>query len=489
MARYRPSWATSRVCLRSSTKLPATQTRWFNPLVRPLSWFSLAALALPACFSPSSSEDTDAEGTGTATGSGSTGSATTNPNPSDSGVVDSSGDDPTNPPDTTATSTGDTSSSCIDASECNDGLLCIDGACAPCTAAADPDEACNDADPATPVCDPAGTCAACVAGGCAMETPYCDPQVGCLPCDEHSQCPDSACHLLGPMAGQCFDPSTVIPIADEPALAAAIEATQPGDQAVLVLAQGDYETPNGYVLFGDEIAIVGEDGAVITTVDGASNIFIFGGDGQIVYFSNIVIDSGPFRAIRCDGPGRMWLDDTAITNFTVSLQTSCETHARRSHLQGSQFAMNVLSGSTFLENSTIVPGTSAGLSVDMGTIDVRYSNIVGGTGPALTCTAASGGEVRNSILASMPGFDAVGPDCSLQFSGNAVGPNGSGVDVGPYDATWFVDAPGGNYHLSAAGELAFDGIAQWEPGDPTADIDGDARPQVGPGFAGVDEVP
>ena len=469
---------------RHHTNLPEARAWWFNPPVRPLSWFSLAVLALPACFNPSSTEDTDVEGTGTATGSGSTTSASTNP--PDSGPVDSSSTDPTSPPDTTATSTG-TSSSCIDTSECSDGLLCIDGECAPCTAAADPDEACNDFDPATPVCDPSGTCAACVASGCAVETPYCDPQVGCLPCDEHSQCPDSACHLLGPMAGQCFDPSSVIPIADEPALSTAIAASQAGDQTVLQLAAGDFEIQGTYVIFSDEMAIIGQEGTILT--GGATNVFTFGGDGQIVYIADIDMATGPFRAIRCDAPGRVWLDDTSIVDYPVGLQTSCESHLRRSYVDATDFAVFALGGTTFVENSTLVPGMSAGISVDNAVIDVRYSNIVGGIGPALTCTALGSGEVRNSIITASPGFNSVDAACAMQFSGNAVGPGADGVDVGNYDATWFVDAPGGNFHLSAAGELAFDGIGQWEPGDPVVDIDGDARPQAGPGFAGVDEVP
>jgi len=41
--------------------------------------------------------------------------------------------------------------------------------------------------------------------------------------------------------------------------------------------------------------------------------------------------------------------------------------------------------------------------------------------------------------------------------------------------------------LSAAGEAAIGEVADWDDGDPGADIDGDPRPMAANGFPGIDE--
>ncbi len=76
----------------------------------------------------------------------------------------------------------------------------------------------------------------------------------------------------------------------------------------------------------------------------------------------------------------------------------------------------------------------------------------------------------------------------MSFVDNAATGFGFGDDVGSYDETWFVAPATGDFHLSGAGQAEFADIADWDVGDPLADIDGDPRPQRAPGFPGVDEV-
>ena len=64
---------------------------------------------------------------------------------------------------------------------------------------------------------------------------------------------------------------------------------------------------------------------------------------------------------------------------------------------------------------------------------------------------------------------------------------GFGTQVGDYDSSWFSPSITSPFLLSGEGEAIFDGIATWQAGDPELDVEGDARPQDGPGFPGVDE--
>jgi len=62
---------------------------------------------------------------------------------------------------------------------------------------------------------------------------------------------------------------------------------------------------------------------------------------------------------------------------------------------------------------------------------------------------------------------------------------GSNFNVG-YDATWF-SPDDGDVHLTPAGEAVLMDIAMWQPGDPSADIDGDPIPTDVPSFPGYDQ--
>jgi len=53
---------------------------------------------------------------------------------------------------------------------------------------------------------------------------------------------------------------------------------------------------------------------------------------------------------------------------------------------------------------------------------------------------------------------------------------------------WFVGYGAGNFHLQNDGLSLFADIAQWQPGDPLTDIDGDPRPTTAGAadYAGAD---
>lgn len=384
-------------------------------------------------------------------------------------------------------STSDTGPACKDHDECRAGELCIAGSCGSCTAAPAPDRTCAALDARAPVCDPdTGTCVACIATTCDGAAPVCDPALGCTVCVEHSQCPDSACHLLGPNQGACFDVADAVDVSSVAELEDEITSLGAGASLAIHLAPGSYSFDSTFVI-GGEVAIVGQPGTVLG--GGATNLFIVGTASSILYTSRLAIDTGPLRAIRCDSPGRIWLDDTRITGYGVGVLSDCETHLRRTRITAldTGVAVSMTGGALFAQNAAFGPGADTALSLSDATLDLRYATIAGNA-DSLTCTAAATGLVRNSILVGNA-VNSVSSACALTFIDNAVdGGPGLGTAVGAYNPAWFVLPGIGDFHLAAPGQAVFADLADWDLGDPLEDVDGDPRPQMAPGFPGIDEV-
>ena len=464
-----------------------------------------ASLALSGCFeAPPAQEDTEDDGTGD-TGATGTGVADDAPPPTsdgpDSGDATGSGDatsGPTTGVDTTATSnvddatTATTGPDCKDDGDCDAGMFCIEGACGTCADGDDPDALCSGADGALPVCDvDGGTCVACVAATCDGDNPVCDPTVGCLPCVEHFQCPDSACHLLGPEQGSCFDTADVVEASDVTELTNALTGLSAGAQLVINLAAETF-TMSGTLSINGEVAILGQPGTIVT--GGATNVFAVGGmANELLYLAGIEFDTGPFRVVRCDAPGGVWIDDTSIVGYPVAVLSLCDAHVRRSHFNAAMTGGVALAvepgGSLQAENSSIGPGTPSAITVFGGDVDLRYMTIAGNE-TSLDCDSMASGTVRNSILTGTVATGSISSSCFLSFVDNAVDEGFSlGDEVGVYDGNWFTAPAQGDFHLAMPGAAVFADIADWDDGDPLADIDGDPRPQMAPGFVGLDEVP
>ncbi|HWB79921.1 MAG TPA: hypothetical protein VG755_33380 [Nannocystaceae bacterium] len=384
--------------------------------------------------------------------------------------------------DTTTTSGPD----CEVDDDCNGAELCVDGECMWCTDAPDPDAACADASADAPYCDPTNGCAACVPSACSEDTPACDPMVGCVACTEHAQCPDSACHLMGPDVGRCFDIADVVEISALAEFETEIANVGAGVQRVFRIT--DSLPDMGSYFVGGELAILGGPGIVLS--GGYTNLFAMS-EGSLLYIASVDITDGPNRAIRNDGDG-LWLDDVTLADYPVGiLATVGETHLRRSRISASgagsiafDSAFSDGAAALIAENSVVGPGAESGLAVG-GAVDLRYVTIVGND-TSISCELSASGTVRNSIVAGAT--DASISGCSyLSWIDDAVDTASLGDQIGAYDGDWFVNAPAADFHLSAAGQAAIGDIADWDDGDPLVDIDGDARPMDMDGYPGVDE--
>ncbi len=120
-----------------------------------------------------------------------------------------------------------------------------------------------------------------------------------------------------------------------------------------------------------------------------------------------------------------------------------------------------------------------------GQADLRYVTIAGNS-IGLDCDNGATGVIRNSILTNVAA--SVDGSCSLSFIDNAIDESGFGGTMVPaFDPSWFVVSEGSRFFLSDEGQTVFDGIADWDDGDPLYDIEGDPRPTRALGYPGVDE--
>jgi hypothetical protein len=137
-------------------------------------------------------------------------------------------------------------------------------------------------------------------------------------------------------------------------------------------------------------------------------------------------------------------------------------------------------GMLVLENSFVGGSAdSPALSVSDGTFELRYATlglpaVLGGA--ALDCTDGSLSTVRNSLITSTHADPEV--DCpNLTITGSALEMSqGDNVALGNLVVGWFDGYLAGDFHLSGTHPAAINTAATWQTGDPTIDIDGDARP-------------
>ena len=96
---------------------------------------------------------------------------------------------------------------------------------------------------------------------------------------------------------------------------------------------------------------------------------------------------------------------------------------------------------------------------------------------------------RNSIIGTAIGDSTDCPRLVASYSAFDQSVAGAGnVDLGTFELGWFDDFVGIDPHLTKAGEAVFADVAEWNDGDPPADIDGEPRPNMdgAPDYAGAD---
>lgn len=419
-----------------------------------------ASLACAHDAEPLPCADTEACGSSSDSGTASTG-----------GPTDASGPDDTSAPDSTSTASDDDGTSA--ASSSSDSTTgpgpCMD------------DAACAMLDPDFPLCvdEACVQCSERDATQCTGATPICDLAThACIPCTAHEQCPDSACDMAD---GSCFSPEVLVHVDGDAGGCAAADGSEtdpfctfadalagvgPGARAALRVAATAAPYGETFAITADRIVAIvawGDASPVLDPLAAGSTITV---DGATIYLDRMRLEGNTASpAIALDG-AVAWVDRTVLAlnpGGGIAATTSSELHLR----------------------NTVIGAGGTGLAdryaihVDDSTFDVLDSTIAGndGTGLAsLRCIGGATGTVRNSIVVGVetPSIQCPGIEVATSaIDTEALG----GADVVVLDdfvAGWFVDAPGGDFHLVP--DTQFEDLGVWEQGDPVVDLDGDARP-------------
>lgn len=403
---------------------------------------------------------------------------------------------------TTSASTG----GCVDDDQCTDQAAPFcdpSGECIGCDEQPDPSGACIALGEQTPICS-RGMCVGCDEAApdtCVGQTPVCAGDEGCRACVEHFECPSAACHLDGDDVGACFDMAQVMSVSDAAELSVAVAGLRTDDRMAFLLDPGFYPLT---IDIGDsaEIAIIGmgEDAPVLTG-DGARAVEVFG--NAIMYLSNVRVSNSNASGDGLECSGRSaWVDDSRLEDnrFGIAMSGGCFVHTRRTLIaDNSGGGIDSSGGDLSLRNSAVSLNGN-GFSSEVGgfrltntTVEITYTTIAANESmvpgeASISCIGGGEmGEVRNSIIVGAG--QELGDCVGIMFASNAVdtGIGGSNIDVGSVMATWFTGLGTGDLHLSPEGAMVFGGIAQWQMGDPVADIDGDPIPSDMSSVPGYDQ--
>lgn len=363
--------------------------------------------------------------------------------------------------------------------------VCSENTCVPCTA--DDIGACaNDA--ARPVCFE-NTCVACTEddpGACTGETPVCDTETNtCVPCAEHGQCESGVCNVD---TGACFSAANVLVVDGGPGCTNNTEPFCRIGQAVSAIPQGQLTAVLVHALGGDtpyfESIIL--DGALTA-------LFVAAGEDP----PRIQGNGGP--GLTVSGGAIAHLERIQFRGNTSGLGLLVTGEGSRAVLDRCVVALNRTGGISITTNGALelvnsfVSGDSDAdaLAVTGGTAAILYSTLAGqyGVSHALACDETSSVTVRNSFFVARHDDDEVQCDAaSFSYSAAEMSLPGTGTfQLGPLELSWFSNIGQGDLHLNEPpnGLLR---AAQWQPGDPSIDIEGDARPTTEGemGVAGAD---
>lgn len=360
---------------------------------------------------------------------------------------------------------GDGDAECTADTDCDDDSpLCVAGTCQACDGLPDPDAACANLDPTAPICSD-GACVQCLADrtdACGGDTPICD-DTQCTACTAHDQC-DVACELD---TGACIDTLIVVgPEGGFTEIAPAIESVPEGGSAAILVASTEQCYLEALEVTGArKIAILGADGSpCLTSFAEAPAITV--ADDATLYLQDFAIEGAWDLGIAVRG-AHLFVDRARVVNNQGGA------------VQLTQLATFRATNSVFGGDRNNVPA----IDIDASDAHIVYSTLAAGFGSsqALRCRGGGMHTVRNSIVvAESAGGEVDCPNAEIRESALESAYGTGNVAVGPVDtAAWFSDFAGGDLHLDLdATEPMFAGVARWQTGDPTSDIDGDPRPVV-----------
>lgn len=422
------------------------------------------------CYSPCGGSGTLAENGGCPSGSETTeGTATATSNTATSGTAttDPTGDGTTGP------------MPCTGARDCPDAAapFCepVTATCVACDGMEDPDGACAELDPMAPICL-GGTCVQCTLENpaeCDEQRWVCDGSTGsCVPCTEHAQCSSGACEL-DPNVGQCFPGAFVVHVdgdggADYTSIVDAVADVPNSGYGVIVVHELDGGADYGPTIIsgGKVIALLAAPGESPSIRSPLAPTLRATGAGTALYMDGLTVSGNPIGlGLRVDADALAWVDRSRIVENVAG-------------------GIRADGGAVLVLRSSFVGGEQSTdvLSAQDATVDVLYSTLGAGNGlsTAIYCNVGSIVTVRNSLLVSRDFCpEVICPGIAVSQTATEFDLGGmNNVALGDMEVTWFQNYGIGDFHLSILYPAAIGTVAAWTEGDPTTDIDGDARPTV-----------
>ena len=377
-----------------------------------------------------------------------------------------------------------------------DAPFCVEGTCTKCSQDGGQPNSCSVRAGGL-VCLGSGECVECLGGtnadACGASTPICSSENECVACTSHDQCPGGAgCDLF---AGTCLPPDAVFET-DAAGIGASLNTIGPGGRGTIRVMDESYIGPGLNMPAGSVIAIIGfADDTSFVVNDGFPAFTING--GTTLYLERFAVSRVGANAFGINSQGDVWLDDSTVENFTRGINST----GGRVHLENTRMIQNSGAGvySTGNQDITLLNvilagnGTDSGLSngfVATGSpmLEMVYVTIAQNTGDssgAIDAPTATG-TIRNSIIVSSNLSASISANEDLDITYSAVADDdflgGEGVmPIASYGAL-MLDA---NWEIGAGSSAA--NIALRVEGDPSTDINGVARPNVGENdFAGAD---
>jgi hypothetical protein len=357
--------------------------------------------------------------------------------------------------------------------------------CVGCDEQPDPDGACAELDSDRPLCV-GGACVACTAASttvCDDTNRVCDEETHeCMDCTAHEQCATGACELV---KGTCFPEGTLQLTADAARNVTVVVTEDVADGEFAVIRVHATEMAHGSVVIdgGKTIALLAASGdpRITGSEGGDPEVLRVEGAETVVYLDGLRL-SGHQDGIGVRvTQGLAWLDRTRVVfnaRGGIVAEDGAVLHMRNSTVGG---------------NGSGDPGQS-GLAVHAATAHVLYTTLArndADSADSIHCVSGMVVTMRNSIAV---GRDVLSIDCNgIEVTSSALDEDigdeqDANENVGELVTGWFIDSTGGDFRLSDMGGAIFTDIARWRDGDPSEDIDGDARPDITgtPDYAGAD---
>ena len=209
------------------------------------------------------------------------------------------------------------------------------------------------------------------------------------------------------------------------------------------------------------MAIVAADGAnpLVGGVDGSGQPTLEITGGATVYVQGLQINGNDMGGVGVDvDAATVYLDRTTMGGNAgggITFSNAAEGQLRNCFVGG--------------DVSDI-----AAVDVTGSSVEILYSTLGAGFGSAaaLRCDGPASVDVRNSVLVARTDDPEV--DCST----NSLETSATEADVGDMNTNWFTAGgfAAGNFHLSLLAPAPILTAGEGRTGDPSTDIDGDARP-------------